>query len=220
MGDALRLGLFHGQSRAEDGQHCLGLWKHLGFTGSRLYPERSARCFRMRPAMPRPCNPPRLGTRSAFVHNQASRLAWVSMVRYWSHAQPEEILGVAGQKIHYRKARPKKENAAQRETRARIKVWGDLMDDVGRPPDGTQFVHVCDRGADGFEVYCHLVEQQADWVVRASSLHCVILTPNGEESRLSYKTGCRVTKRTLRKAAHLKPMVGLMSGGGGTAATT
>jgi Transposase DNA-binding/Transposase Tn5 dimerisation domain len=101
-------------------------------------------------------------------------------------AENEEILGVAGQKIHYRKARPKKENAAQRLKREReSKVWGDLIDDVGSPADGTQFVHVCDRGADGFEVYCHLVEQQVDWVVRASSLHRVILTPNGEESPLS-----------------------------------
>jgi hypothetical protein len=46
-------------------------------------------------------------------------------------------------------------------------------------------IHVCDRGADSFEVFCHFVAQQADWVVRASSLHRVILTPDAEELPLS-----------------------------------
>jgi hypothetical protein len=101
-------------------------------------------------------------------------------------AKNQEILGVAGQKIHYRKSRPKKENAAQRLKREReSRVWGDLIDDVGRPPEGVQLVHVCDRGADNFEVFCHLLEQQSDWVVRASSLHRVILRPDGEEVPLS-----------------------------------
>jgi len=101
-------------------------------------------------------------------------------------ANSQEILGVAGQKIHYRKARPKKESAAQRLKREReSKVWGEVVDDVGRPPEGVQLIHVCDRGADSFEVFCHFVAQQADWVVRASSLHRVILTPDAEELPLS-----------------------------------
>lgn len=101
-------------------------------------------------------------------------------------ANSQEIVGVAGQKIHYRKARPKKESAAQRLKREReSKVWGEVVDDVGQSPKGVQWIHVCDRGADSFEVFCHFVAQQADWVVRASSLHRVILTPDGEEVPLS-----------------------------------
>jgi hypothetical protein len=101
-------------------------------------------------------------------------------------ADNQEILGVAGQKIHYRKTRPKNETAAQRLKREReSKVWGELIDDVGRPAEGVQLVHVCDRGADGFEVFCHFVKQQTDWVVRASSLHRVIMTPDGETLPLS-----------------------------------
>jgi hypothetical protein len=100
-------------------------------------------------------------------------------------AENQELLGVAGQKIHYRKARPKKENAAQRLKRDReSKVWGELIDAVGQPAAGVQLVHVCDRGADGFEVFCHLVKQHVDWVVRASSLHRVIFTPAGERMPL------------------------------------
>ena len=101
-------------------------------------------------------------------------------------ADNQEILGVAGQKIHYRKARPKNETAAQRLKREReSKVWSELIDDVGRPAEGAQSVHVCDRGADGFEVFCHFVKRQTDWVVRASSLHRVIMTPDGEKLPLS-----------------------------------
>lgn len=101
-------------------------------------------------------------------------------------AENQEILGVAGQEIHYRKARPKNESATQRLQRDReSKVWGDLIDEVGQPAAGVQLVHVCDRGADGFEVFCHLVKQHADWVVRASCLHRVIVTPDAERMPLS-----------------------------------
>jgi hypothetical protein len=60
-----------------------------------------------------------------------------------------------------------------------------VIDDVGRPPAGAEFVHVCDRGADNFEVFCHLLQQRSDWVVRASTLHRVILTPDEERMPLS-----------------------------------
>jgi hypothetical protein len=101
------------------------------------------------------------------------------------HAANQEIIGVAGQAIHYRQAKPKKENDSQRLKREReSKVWGEVIDDVGRPPEGVQFVHVCDRGADNFEVFCHLLERRSDWVVRASTLHRVILTPDDQRMPL------------------------------------
>ena len=101
-------------------------------------------------------------------------------------ANRQEIVGVAGQKIHYRKPRPKKETAAQRMKREReSRVWGDVIDAVGQAPEDVQFVHVCDRGADDFEVFCHLVKQQGDWVIRASTLHRKIVTPDGERMSLS-----------------------------------
>ncbi len=97
-----------------------------------------------------------------------------------------KILGVAGQKIHYRQPRPKNETVTQRLNREReSKVWGELIDDVGRPADGVQYIHVCDRGADGYEVFCHMAKQQVDWVVRASPLHRVIMTPDDEKAPLS-----------------------------------
>jgi hypothetical protein len=102
-------------------------------------------------------------------------------------AENQQILGVAGQVIHYRQPKKKKkENCSQRLKREReSKIWGEVIDDVGRPPTGAEFVHVCDRGADNFEVFCHLLQQRSDWVVRASTLHRVILTPNEERMPLN-----------------------------------
>lgn len=94
-------------------------------------------------------------------------------------AQSQSLVGVAGQTIHYRKSAPKKENRSQRFKREREScVWGKVVDQIGAPPQGVQWIHVCDRGADDFEVYCHMRENRGDWVVRASSLHRLILGPD------------------------------------------
>ena len=101
-------------------------------------------------------------------------------------ADRKTVLGVAGQAIHYRKRAPKKENCSRRMKRKReSEVWGRVIDQVGPPPEGTEFIHVCDRGADNFEVYCHLLENRSDWVVRASLQHRNILVPSGEKMPLS-----------------------------------
>ena len=47
-------------------------------------------------------------------------------------------------------------------------LWGQVIDQVGPPPEGVQWVHVMDRGADNFEIYCHCQEQHSDWVVRVT----------------------------------------------------
>jgi hypothetical protein len=49
-------------------------------------------------------------------------------------------------------------------------VWGRVIDQIGQPPAGARFTHVFDRGADNFEVYCHLLQNRCDWVVRVSHL--------------------------------------------------
>ncbi len=100
-------------------------------------------------------------------------------------AEGEEIFGLAGQTIHYRQPRPKQENATQRLGRDReSKVWGEVIDAVGRPAEEVELVHVLDRGADNFEVYCHCLEQQADWVVRVAQTKRNILTPDDERMPL------------------------------------
>lgn len=96
-------------------------------------------------------------------------------------AEAEEVCGLAAQTIYYRKPLPKKENTTQRLQREReSKVWGEVIDAVGRPAPDVEFIHVLDRGADNFEVYCHCLEQQVGWVVRVTQQERKIITPAGE----------------------------------------
>lgn len=100
-------------------------------------------------------------------------------------AKGEEVFGLAGQKIRYRKRKPKKENTSQRLNRDRESLlWGQVIDQVGKPPQDVRWVHVMDRGADNFEVYCHCLEQNSDWVVRVTQSKRKILTPAGETKPL------------------------------------
>lgn len=100
-------------------------------------------------------------------------------------AESEEILGIAGQTIHYRKKKRagKRSNASQRKRKKNreSEVWGTVIDQIGPPADNVSYVHVFDRGADNFEVYCHLLQQQSDWVIRASQMSRRVLVGDSDE---------------------------------------
>jgi len=101
------------------------------------------------------------------------------------NAESEEIIGVAGQTIHYRKKKKKKkkrENSAQILKRKReSEVWGTVIDQIGKPQNGAEYVHVFDRGADNFEVYCRLLKKDGQWVIRASRMNRHVLVGESEE---------------------------------------
>lgn len=99
------------------------------------------------------------------------------------NANSEEIIGIAGQTIHYRKKKSKKrENASRRMKRKReSEVWGTVIDQIGKPPEDAQFVHVFDRGGDDFEVYCRLLCKEGDWVIRGSKMSRYVLAGDSEE---------------------------------------
>jgi len=121
-------------------------------------------------------------------------------------AEGEEIFGLAGQKIWYRKAAPKKENTTQRLARKReSELWGQVIDRVGRPPAGTQWVHVMDRGADNFEVYCHCREQHTDWVVRATQEERRIRVPEEKEMSLRDYLGTLPLAGTYELSLRARP---------------
>jgi hypothetical protein len=96
------------------------------------------------------------------------------------------VIGMAGQVIHYRKTVPKGETQRQRLKRQKREsmIWGQVIDQIGPPPANVRYTHVFDRGADNFEVYCHLAIQKEDWVVRAAQLTRVIKNPQGEKMQL------------------------------------
>jgi Transposase DNA-binding/Transposase Tn5 dimerisation domain len=96
-------------------------------------------------------------------------------------ADVEQVVGLAAQEVHYRRAAPKKENSSQRLTRPReSEIWGRVIDQAGPPPAGVVWVHVCDRGADNFEVFCHARQQGCAYVVRVAQRRRTVLTAGGQ----------------------------------------
>lgn len=83
-----------------------------------------------------------------------------------------EVVGLAGQKLMCRplKKRKKQTRTQSLQQPRESQLWTQVIDAVGCPPAGSQWVHVADRGADNFEVYHHCVQQQCEWIVRARCL--------------------------------------------------
>lgn len=138
-------------------------------------------------------------------------------------AEREAIIGIAGQTIHYRKPAPKKENRSQRLKRPReSQVWGTVIDQIGQPAEGVQLIHVFDRGADDFEVFCHLLANKDDWVIRVKSMNRLIHTPTGEKVPLAtylqtlqlggtYELNLRARPRQPARTAKLEVRFGALS---------
>lgn len=95
-------------------------------------------------------------------------------------ARRGEVIGLAGQTIYHRRAVPKGEKQRDRTKRPReSEIWGEVIDLIGAPADGVRYTHVFDRGADNFEVYCHLVQQRCDWVLRIAQLSRTLIDSQG-----------------------------------------
>jgi hypothetical protein len=125
------------------------------------------------------------------------------------NADGEEIYGLAGQTIYYRQPVPQGETFRQRLSREReSKIWGEVIDLIGPAPEGVTFTHVFDRGADNFEVYCHLLLNRVGWVVRAAQLKRKVDTPAGERRRLDHYLHCLPARGTYQlsvRANHDQP---------------
>lgn len=125
------------------------------------------------------------------------------------NADQGEIIGLAGQTIYYRQRVPQREKQRQRLLRPReSEIWGQVIDAVGPPMENVRFTHVFDRGGDNFEVYCHLLLAQTDWVVRAAQLKRLIINPDGKQLQLrEYLRTCAVagTYELEVKANHDQP---------------
>lgn len=97
----------------------------------------------------------------------------------------KQIVGTAGALIHYRKLVPKGETETQRLNRLREShVWGTLADQIGTATEGSQWIHVWDRGGDNFESMCHVVLAKNDFVIRASRLNRKVIGSDGSSIEL------------------------------------
>lgn len=85
-----------------------------------------------------------------------------------------ELAGVVAQELYLRPLQKIRRVSSSERKKVRHRetdVWGRVIDQVGPSPERTRCMHVCDRGADNFDVYCHLVTQGVGWVIRAAQLH-------------------------------------------------
>ena len=98
----------------------------------------------------------------------------------------EWVVGLAGQVLFHRQPAPKGETLTQKLRRDRESaVWGQLIEQVGPPPGTAQWVHVMDRGADDFEVFCRARRMGTDWVGRVKSRNRRVGNEAGHEGPLS-----------------------------------
>jgi len=72
------------------------------------------------------------------------------------NAGTQQVIGLAGQELLYRRksGKSRAKNSRRRDDQRESAVWGQLIDQVGSPPEGVTWLHVCDRAADDYEVYC------------------------------------------------------------------
>jgi hypothetical protein len=98
----------------------------------------------------------------------------------------QQVIGLAGQELLYRRSNSKKgaKNSRRRDPGRESAVWGRLIDQVGSPPEGVTWLHVCDRGADDYEVFCRAYRQGCGWVIRACRLNRRVLTNEGTQTTL------------------------------------
>jgi hypothetical protein len=98
-------------------------------------------------------------------------------------AESEEIIGVAGQDLYSRPLKKVKRvsSGRRKQLKRETDMWGRVIDRIGPPPKEANFIHICDRGADNFDVYCHLLQQRTRWVVRAAQLTRRVLNADGCE---------------------------------------
>lgn len=132
-------------------------------------------------------------------------------------ANTDEIIGLAAQELFIRPLRklPPATTARRKLRRRESEVWGRVIDCVGPPPEEARFVHVCDRGADSFEVYCHLQANRSGWVIRAAQLHRIVLDDLARRRSLedilseqptagSYELDVRANKNQAARTARME----------------
>ena len=86
--------------------------------------------------------------------------------------ETRQVMGLGAQELWSRAEGKKKRvhRVACRKRPTESEVWGRVIDRVQCTGDCVELVHVCDRGADNFDVFAHLHLKDDSWVVRAAQL--------------------------------------------------
>lgn len=83
--------------------------------------------------------------------------------------KPEEVLGLAYAQLKVRKPKVAGETRTQRMSRRRESAfWPDGVKAVGSSPEGSRWIHVCDREGDTFELFSACEQHGVGYWVRAA----------------------------------------------------
>ena len=87
-------------------------------------------------------------------------------------ADDGQVVGLGAQELFTRSIRKVKRvhRVAGRKRPSESDVWGRVMDQVQPSNTDVKLIHVCDRGADNFDVFAHLLEKGDSWIIRAAQL--------------------------------------------------
>lgn len=102
-------------------------------------------------------------------------------------AETWHVMGLGAQELWVRSNKKKKRvrRVACRKRPTEADVWGRVIDRVQGTGTGVTLVHVCDRGADNFDVFAHLHQKDDSWVIRASQLTRKVRTADGQLVKLN-----------------------------------
>ncbi len=102
-------------------------------------------------------------------------------------AHSGKMEGLAGQVLFHRQPKSKRKvpkNTKRRDPQRESVAWGQLMDQIGPPPAEVNWIHVCDRGADDYEVYLRAFHNHCGWVIRVARLNRKIFDLHGNSLTL------------------------------------
>ena len=93
---------------------------------------------------------------------------------------PRRVLGIAHQQVFKRVPNPDKKKRRQRPKKEReSRVWGEAVQEIGPPPEGSRWVVVADRGADNTDFLLTCRETKSDFNVRMAHEHRLV-TDDGD----------------------------------------
>lgn len=126
-----------------------------------------------------------------------------------------EVLGLAHQEPFLRKPVPKGETKKEHAEREReSQVWERSVQAIGSPPEGVQWIHVGDRGADIFSLLSQCIALGTDYVIRAAQDRCVdlhgedVMAPVVKPSHQKREEGSKLPNVHLFEVIRSCPSVG------------
>ena len=102
-------------------------------------------------------------------------------------AQEGEIMGLGAQELFTRSIgkQARVHRVACRKRPSEAEVWGRVIDRIQPTNGNVKLIHVCDRGADNFDVFAHLHVKNDSWVIRAAQLTRKVRRSDGTVAKLS-----------------------------------